>query len=116
MIFCTIFTSLGSTLIKIGVDRFTDFTLESFLNAYPVLIGLFLYFFGFLLMVFAFKHGELSTLFPFVSLSFVWVTILSFTLLSEAITLLEIIGIGVIVSGVVLIGIASKDEKLRLRG
>ena len=104
-------------MLKIGMDRFVA-SWPGVLEAYPVLIGLFLYFFGFLLMVFAFKHGELSVLFPFISLSFVWVTILSFLVLKEIVTILEIVGVGVIVLGVVLIGLSSrngKKSKLRLR-
>ena len=113
---CTIFTAIGSLLLKKGIDKFS-FSWEGLLDAYPVVIGLFFYFLGFLLLTLAFKHGELSVLFPFVSLSFVWVTVLSYVFLHELISMTEIIGVGFIMCGVILIGSATKNKKpLRLRG
>jgi len=55
-------------------------------------------------------------LFPFVSLGFVWVAFLSYLVLGELITLLEMIGVGAIVIGVTIIGLSSKNGKLKLRG
>jgi drug/metabolite transporter (DMT)-like permease len=120
VILCTVFTSVGALFLKKGVDLFGGMTPEGILAAYPVLIGLILYFLGFVLLTVAFKHGELSALFPFVSLSFVWVAILSLVLLGEIVGIFEILGVAAIVSGVVLIGIASrngnrKNARLRLR-
>jgi drug/metabolite transporter (DMT)-like permease len=115
VIACTLFTSIGALFIKQGVDKFEEFTLSGLLPAYPIIIGLFFYFLGFILLTISFKHGELSTLFPFVSLSFVWVAILSTIVLKESVSLIEGLGVGVIVLGVVLIGIAGKNNKLKLR-
>jgi drug/metabolite transporter (DMT)-like permease len=116
VIACTIFTSFGSLLLKTGVNRFS-WSIEGAIDAYPILIGLFLYFLGFVLLTLAFRHGELSVLFPFVSLSFVWVAILSLIFLNEKIVLVEIAGFAAIVCGVVLIGISSRNgRRLRLRG
>jgi multidrug transporter EmrE-like cation transporter len=113
---CTIFTSIGSLLLKTGADRFS-WSIAGALHAYPVIIGLFFYFLGFVLLTLAFRHGELSVLFPFVSLSFVGVVILAFVFLKEKIVLMEMLGFAAIVSGVVLIGISSRNgRRLRLRG
>ncbi|MBW2964294.1 DMT family transporter [Candidatus Woesearchaeota archaeon] len=115
VVLCTIFTAIGSFLLKTGMDRFTP-TWDGVLAAYPVLIGLFVYFIGFVMLTTAFRHGELSVLFPFVSLSFVWVAILSYLLLGEHISAMGIGGLGAIVCGVALIGIASRQKrKLRLK-
>ncbi len=115
VVICTIFTAIGSLLFKKGMS---GFVLEwpGMLNAYPVLIGLFFYFLGFVLLAFAFRHGELSVLFPFVSLSFVWVAILSYAFLSEMITTLEVIGLAAIVTGVVSIGLSSRKRRIRVKG
>lgn len=116
VVICTFFTAIGSLLLKKGVDRFSP-SLEGLLNTYPVLIGLFFYFLGFILLTLAFKHGELSVLFPFVSLSFIWVAGLSYIFLSEMLGLFEIIGLGSIMVGVILIGSSTqKKMNLRLRG
>ena len=115
MIVCTLFTSVGSLLFKIGMIRFSG-SIEGVIAAWPVLLGLVFYFVGFVMLTFGLKYGELSVLFPFVSLSFVWVAILSYFFLGEMITLTEMLGVGAIVAGVVVIGLSSrKTKKLRLR-
>jgi drug/metabolite transporter (DMT)-like permease len=108
---CTIFTAIGATIIKMGVDMFGGLTWHGLLEAYPVAIGFFFYFLGFILLTLAFRYGELSVLFPFVSLSFMWVALSSYLFLGEAISLVEVIGVLTIVLGVVLIGISSNSRK-----
>lgn len=115
VILCTAFTSTGALFLKMGLDRFSP-TLQGALDAYPVLIGLFFYFLGFILLTISFRYGELSTLFPFVSLSFIWVAITSYIFLHETITPIECLGVAAIVAGVVMIGISSREpKKLRLK-
>ena len=113
VILCTVFTSVGASAIKKGVDLFGGMTVQGILSAYPVIIGLLFYFMGFISLTIAFRHGELSLLFPFVSLSFVWVAIISYLFLEEALGITEIIGVAAIVSGVVLIGISNRDGNIR---
>lgn len=115
IILCTLFTAVGVLLLKIGVKDFT-LTYEGLLKAYPVAIGFLFYFIGFILMTLSFKYGEFSVLYPFISLSFVWVTILSAVFLKELITGLEIIGVTIIVLGVAAIGVAGRQKGLKLRG
>lgn len=115
VILCTIFTSVGALLVKIGVDKFQDFTIKGMMPAYPVIIGIALYFLGFLSLTIALKHGELSTVFPFISLSFIWVAIFSYIFLQEKITIIEILGVTVIVVGVAMIGISEKFKRSRVR-
>ena len=116
VIICTLFTSIGAVFLKRGIDRFA-FNLEGVISAYPVIIGLFFYFLGFILLTLSFRYGELSVLFPFVSLSFVWVASMSFFFLGESINLVELLGLAAIVSGVVIIGASSRNKrKLKLKG
>lgn len=114
IILCTLCTSLGVLLIKIGVKDLA-LTAEGLIKAYPVAIGFVFYFFGFILMTLSFRYGEFSVLYPFISLSFVWVTIMSALFLKEIITGLEMLGIAVIVMGVVSIGMSGRAKSLRLR-
>jgi drug/metabolite transporter (DMT)-like permease len=115
VVVCTLFTSLGALFLKKGMAVFA-FSLQGMINAYLVFVGLLFYFLGFVLLTISFRHGELSVLFPFVSLSFVWVTILSYFYLKEMVSLVEIMGVAAIVLGVAFIGISSNNKKkLRLR-
>lgn len=56
------------------------------------------------LMVLALRHGELSLLYPFIALTFVWVTILSHVIFHEQVNAPMIAGIALIVGGVGTLG------------
>jgi len=116
VVLCTVFTAIGSLLLKKGADRLEFSSLQGILQGYLVLIGLTFYFVGFLLLMYSFKHGELSVLFPFVSLSFVWVVTLATIVLKEKVTPLEILGVATIVAGVVMIGLSSRKKRTAARG
>jgi multidrug transporter EmrE-like cation transporter len=109
VIVCTLFTSFGSFFMKKGVDKLA-LSLQGFLDAYLIIVGLFFYFVGFILLTLAFRHGDLSVLFPFVSLGFIWVALLSYFFLGESIGFLKIVGIISIVAGVSLLGLAGLDK------
>ncbi|MBI5881400.1 EamA family transporter [archaeon] len=116
VVLCTLFTAIGSLLLKKGADRLEFSSLQGIMQGYLVLIGLTFYFVGFLLLMYSFKHGELSVLFPFVSLSFVWVVTLATIVLKEKVTFLEILGVATIVAGVVMIGLSSRKRRTAARG
>jgi drug/metabolite transporter (DMT)-like permease len=76
-----------------------------------LIFGFIFYGIGLVLLVKALKYGELSFVYPFISLSFVWVGLLSYFLIGESITLIKWIAILVIVLGVSLISYGGgKDE------
>jgi len=60
-------------------------------------------------MVLALRQGELSMLYPIISLSYVWVTLLSYTLLGEKPNPLKVAGVIVIVVGVSVLGRGGKN-------
>ncbi|MDR1803641.1 MAG: EamA family transporter [Treponema sp.] len=73
-----------------------------------VLGGFAIYGAGALSMILAYRHGELSVLQPINSMSYVFSTILAVFILHEKIPPLTIIGIVLIVSGVIVIGVSSR--------
>lgn len=99
----TVLNGAGQLLQKIGMDSFRPDLFSIFTNPH-LLAGIFLYALSALLLVYAFKHGPLSVLFPFVSLTFVWVIILSYLVLQEPVGLNEIIGTAAIIAGVSFVG------------
>ena len=70
----------------------------------PMLTGLSLYGMGAVMMVLALQHGELSVLYPIISLSYVWVAILSVLIFHEQLNAFRIAGIAVIIAGVAVLG------------
>ena len=81
--------------------------ISSLITNYHLMIGVALYGIGTILFIPALKGGELSVLYPFVSLIYVWVSLLSVKFLGEKMNLLKWIGITFIILGVSLIGIGS---------
>ncbi len=76
MVFCTIFTSLGQIFWKLGVGNLRLSNLLTFLNPF-FLLGFVSYGTGAILMILAFRRGELSVLYPIVATSYVWVSLIS---------------------------------------
>ena len=103
MVVCTLFTSVGQLFYKMGANNFA-FSIEGILLNIPFILGLTFYGIGAILLIIALKYGELSVLFPFVSLSFVWVALLSALFLGEQITELKLLAVIAIITGIVLIG------------
>ncbi|MFH1589072.1 MAG: EamA family transporter [archaeon] len=108
VVICTFLTSSGQYFMKMGTDRISG-TFLSIFNI-PLISGLLLYVFGAVLLIIALKHGELSVVYPFISLSFIWVLFLSVFLLGETVLLINWLGMILIVMGVVFIGRGAPNE------
>lgn len=61
------------------------------------------------LMVAAFKYGELSILYPIISLSYVWVTGLSMMMFGESLTAIKLGGLVTVMLGVAVLGRSGKS-------
>ena len=70
----------------------------------PLHGGLALYGAGAALMVIALRHGELSVLYPLISLSYVWVAVLSVVVFGEIMNVYKVTGICAIMAGVAVLG------------
>jgi len=102
IIFCTFFTAAGQFFQKIGV-RDAVFDIRSLVLNFNLILGISFYGLGFILLFLALKYGELSRVYPLISLSLIWVALLSRTFLSESVSTINWIGIIVIVSGVAIL-------------
>lgn len=74
------------------------------ITSIPLIAGLCLYGIGAVMMVLALQHGELSVLYPVISLSYVWVAILSVLIFHEHMNVFRLSGIAVIIVGVAILG------------
>lgn len=83
-------------------------SIKSLLTNYHLFGGVALYALGTLLFVPALKGGDLSVLYPFVSLSYIWVSLLSVKFLGEKMNKLKWLGIALIIIGVTFIGLGSR--------
>jgi drug/metabolite transporter (DMT)-like permease len=103
-----LFTFLASTaqvMWKYATIALGDHpTIPMIITNVPLIGGLAIYGMGAILMIVALKHGELSVLYPLISLSYVWVAILSVLLFNESMNPMKIAGIVVIMAGVGVLG------------
>ena len=74
----------------------------------PLMAGYVLYGINTLMLVLALREGELSMLYPIIALTYVWVTLLSYTMLHEPPNVFKNLGIATIVIGVAVLGRGDK--------
>ena len=102
----TLVGAFGPILLKRGSGDF-GLSVRSLLRNYNVLGGLFLYCLSSVIFIPALRGGDLSILYPLVSVNYVWVSLLSVKFLDEEMNSSKWLGIGFIIVGVSLIGLAS---------
>lgn len=106
---CTILGAAAQFLMKTGL-RAPAPTLLSYLTNLPLFGGFCLYGISAVLFTYALRDGELSLLYPVISLTYVWVTILSIPILHETINLYKAVGITTIVTGVAVLGKGQRKQ------
>jgi multidrug transporter EmrE-like cation transporter len=105
--FCTLLGAAAQILMKIGM---TNFKLEplALVTNFPLIAGYALYGLFTLLLVIALREGELSLLYPIISLGYVWVTGLSYFFFHDQLNTPKSIGIASIMIGVAVLGQGGK--------
>jgi drug/metabolite transporter (DMT)-like permease len=116
---CTVFAAAAQVLMKFGATNplpALDFSSAAKVISFVLaLVGNTPLFFGYclsagtaLLLILALRDGELSTLYPIISMSYVWAIPLSIYYFGDHINSWKIGGIALIVGGVALLGRASR--------
>ncbi len=110
VVVCTFIGAAAQIMFKIGARNLPQAGLAEIL-ANPLIVlnagllaGLSLYGLFTLLFIFALRDGELSVVYPIISLNYVWVMGLSVVFFQEALNPFKVIGVLTIVAGVVIIG------------
>jgi drug/metabolite transporter (DMT)-like permease len=102
----TLVGAFGPILLKrASAKRLSQ--LKALLVNYDLFAGVFLYVAGTVLFILALRGGELSVLYPFVSVTYIWVCLLSMKFLGEKMNLLKWGGVALIILGVSFIGVGS---------
>lgn len=99
---CALGGSLGQLLFKTG-SALVENSLSSWLLNRRVLGGFFLYGVPALGFIIALKHGRLSLLYPVIATSYIWVALLSASVLGEKLNMYHWVGIVLILFGVTII-------------
>ena len=107
VIFGTFVMSFGTILLKKGSSK-QLLKISSLATNYSLMGGVALYGIGTMIFIPALKRGDLSVLYPFAALSYIWVSLLSVKFLGERMNKLKWLGIVLIIIGVAFIGIGSQ--------
>ena len=106
VVLATLIGAFGPILLKkASAKKLSKFS--SLITNYHLFGGVSLYAVGTILFIPALKGGDLSILYPFVALTYIWVSLLSVKFLGEKMNLVKWIGIALIIVGVSFIGIGS---------
>jgi len=105
--FCTLLGAAAQILMKIGMTHFKPQPMALVTN-FPLVGGYALYGMFTLLLVIALREGELSMLYPIISLGYVWVTALSYIIFHDSLNVPKSIGIASIMIGVAVLGQGAK--------
>jgi len=112
MLVTTILTSFAQVFYKKASSKLS-LDLVALITNYDLLIGISLYLIAAVLMITAFKGGEVSILYPIVATSYIWVSLLSVYFFNEIINVYKWVGVLAIFFGVALIGIGSKKDTIK---
>lgn len=102
IIIMTIFTAFGQLFFKLASESF-NWNLSLIFN-FNLWIGFVFYGIGAIIMIWALKRGEVSVLFPIISLSFIWVSFIAIYYFNEVMSIINWLGVLVIIVGVALVG------------
>ncbi len=106
VILATLIGAFGPILLKKASAKKLS-KISSLSTNYHLFGGVALYAIGTILFIPALKGGELSVLYPFVALVYIWVSLLSVKFLGEKMNKFKWIGISLIIIGVTFIGLGS---------
>jgi len=105
---CTLLGAAAQIFMKTGANLLAHPTLLQMITNLPLMIGYSLYGLSTLLLILALREGELSVLYPIISLTYVWVTLLSVTVFGESVNGFKAAGLAIIVIGVAVLGMDTR--------
>ncbi len=108
VILCSFLGSAAQFLFKIGSSTIS-LSLPSFIFNFYVMAGIMLFFIGAILFIISLKFGDLAFIYPFMSLSYIWVTLISIYFFHETVTFINVMGVVAIILGVSIIGYGEKS-------
>ncbi len=104
--------SFGAVFLKAGATRI-KFELRSLLRNWQLAAGVFFFCISSIFFVLGLREGELSVLYPMVSLGYVWTLLWSRLFFGERLTAVKFAGVGLILAGVVMVGLGTATPAAR---
>ncbi len=105
MVSCsTVVCAAAQILMKVGMTRLSHLDPIALATDIPLVGGYALYAVFCLMMILALRQGELSVIYPVISLAYIWVTILSYFIFHDTLNSLKLVGILSVIVGVAMLG------------
>jgi len=104
VVVASLFGSFGMVFFKAGAANLTA-SLRGLISNWRVFLGIFLYLTSSVFFVLAMKHGELSILYPLVSLGTVWTLLWARLFFGEQLTKTKFAAVGLILAGIVFLNL-----------
>jgi uncharacterized membrane protein len=102
----TFIGAFGALFLKIG-SKNLSLNFKGVFKNYKFLFGIFLYGVSALFFLSALKFGKLTMIYPFVSIGYIWIILLSIHFLKEKMNFYKWLGIILIIIGVSFIGLST---------
>jgi len=103
----SLFGSFGAAFLKSGAERL-QFSFGALIRNYYLAAGIGLFVFSSYFFVLGVREGELSVLYPMVSLGYLWTLFLSRIFFGEPFTRGKIVGLGLVLAGIAMLGLGSR--------
>jgi len=106
MLVASIIGSFGAVLLKLGAGELN----KGFWHIFNIKLaaGVAVYLVSWYFFVLGIRHGELSVLYPMVSLGYIWTLVWARLFFKEAFTRQKFLGLALILLGVFFVGLGSK--------
>ena len=111
MFLCTGLTSTAQLFYKLGAGHLTLNPLDWITNYY-LMAGIGLYAIGAIILITAFRGGDITVLYPIIATSYIWVSLLSMVFLGEIMNTHKWIGIASIIIGIIFVGFGSRHKEV----
>lgn len=107
VLFASFIGSFGTVFLKAGADKL-ERTVKGVLTNWRLAVGISIYLISISMYAVAVKNGELTILYPMVSLGYLWTLIWSRIFFKEPLTRNKFIGVGIILIGVVFLNFGNR--------
>lgn len=102
-VLCAVFVSIATVFQKLAGEK-----LPAIITNWPILAAILFYFIGLLFLIKAFKHNNLTAIYPIVASSYILSAVYAMILFKETISLLRWFGVIFVFLGVAMIGADKK--------
>lgn len=99
--------SFGSVFLKAGANRL-ELRLSALVRNWQLAAGVGLFLLSSVFFVMGIRQGELTVLYPMVSLGYVWTLLWSRIFFGEPITRFKLTGVALILAGIALLGLGNR--------